>query len=89
MAGNAQWDWLTTTDRNRAPVELKSSDASLDFGTREEMLSEARSLTQVFGISRRIMSQFSNYTIGTCECDWETGDDSWDDMTGDFWRDHM
>ena len=51
MATNAAWDWSSSTDRNRPPTELKSTDDALDFGSREEMLSEARSLCQVFGRS--------------------------------------
>src|SRR5258707_256590 len=58
--------------RNRPAKNLSSVDSDMDMGTREAMASEARSLTQTFGIFRRIMRQYSAYTVGSCLMKWNT-----------------
>lgn len=75
--------------RYRAPRQLVSQDDSLDLGTRESLLSEARALCQVFPVSKRILRKYANYVVGDCRYKWNTGDDAVNVAYRDYWYDWM
>jgi len=75
--------------RYRAPRKLESQDESLDMGTRESLLSEARSLCQVFPVAKRILRKYANYVVGDCRYKWNTGDDAINVAYRDYWYSWM
>jgi capsid protein len=64
-------------------------DTDLDFGVREDLLSEARTLCQTYALCRRVIRQYSQYVIGTCNLKWDTGDQEWDDAAERQWQEWM
>lgn len=89
LASNSTMDFGKTVARRRPRPNLVSSDNELNYGTREEMMSEARNLCRTFGVANRIMRQYANYCIGTCEIDFATGVPEWDEAAEEFWRTSM
>lgn len=89
-AATGQWEgWQFNRYRNRPATRLESQDSTLDYGTREAMMSEARSLSQTFSIVRRIMRAYANYCVGSCLMKWNTGDVEVDRLYRKYWRDSM
>lgn len=84
---NSNWDFESSYARRRPGAQLQSSDADANYGTRESMMSDARDLCRIFGVTKRILRQYANYTVGTCEVDFNTGNDSWDEAAEQYWRD--
>lgn len=72
--------WERGPDRRRPRADLVSQDEEYNSGTREQMLSEARALCQTFGIGKNILGKFANYCVGSCEVDFFTGDEAWDEQ---------
>lgn len=60
--------------RDRPSQRLVAQDTDLDFGNREKLMSEARSLSQTFPIVRRILRTYSTYCVGNLRAQWQTGD---------------
>lgn len=75
--------------RNRPGPQLNSVDNEMDMGTREAMASEARALTQTFGVFKRIMRAYSGYTVGSCLMKWNTGNPEIDRAYRKYWREFM
>lgn len=76
-----QWEgWEHNRYRNRPATRLVSGDADLNFGKREQMVSEARALCQTFGIGKRILGQCSNYVVGSCVAQAKTSDEKWNEQ---------
>lgn len=71
--------------RGRPAARLVNQDSDLDLGTREKLTSEARSLSQVYGICNRILRLYANYCVGTCKAQFQTEDDEWNDMAESAW----
>ena len=70
-----QWEggnW--SRKRNRPPKRTASQDTDLNYGVREDLLSEARSLEQTYPITKRIKNQYASYCVGRCRIRWNTGD---------------
>lgn len=88
LAQNSQWDFENNTARRRNSARLVSQDTDLNYGTREEMMAEARVLCQTFGLASRILRQYANYCVGSCEIDFNSGDANWDAQAEEFWRQH-
>ena len=73
-AFSGYWEgWDKSRYRNRPNQRLVAQDTDLDLGTRESMLSEARSLAQTFPIIRRILKTYSTYCVGNLRVQWSTG----------------
>ncbi len=68
--------------RNRPRSIRIGEDATLDFGRREDLISEARSLCQTTGICNRIIRQYANYVVGQCQADWATSNPAWNELAG-------
>lgn len=75
--------------RQRGPRKLESQDDSLDMGTRESLMSEARQLCQVFPVTKRILRKYANYVVGDCRYKWSTGDDAINAAYRDYWYSWM
>ena len=89
-AATGEWEgWEKSRLRNRPATSLKSQDDSLDYGTREAMLSEARSLTQTFAICSHLMRIYGTYCVGSCLMKWNTGDPEIDRIYRKAWRDWL
>jgi len=92
MLGSAtgQWEgWERNRLRARPSAKLESQDKSLDCGTREQLLAEARSLCQVFPVAKRILHKFSAYTVGDLRYKWSTPDVTWNEQARDYWYSWM
>jgi capsid protein len=75
-----QWEGYERDRRRNRPAARKvGQDDDLNYGIREELLAEARALCQVFGIPNRILRQFANYVVGSCEIQWTTDNSDWND----------
>lgn len=86
VSSTGQWEGHERNRiRYRPPVQLTAQDESLDYGTRERMISEARSLCQVFPLALRILHKYSNYCVGDCRYKWSTGDAAVDVAFRDYW----
>lgn len=75
----------STRFRQRGPRALESQDRGLNFGIREDMLSESRALTQTFSIARKILRQYERHTVSSCRMKWNTGDPMVDKIYQDAW----
>lgn len=67
--------------RDRPGKRLAAQDTDLNFGVRENLLSEGRSLEQNDAVAKRIKNQYADYCVGQCNIKWNTGvpeiDKSW------------
>lgn len=72
--------------RQRAPRMLESQDRGLNYGIREDMLSESRSLAQTFSIIRKVIRQYANHVVSSCRMKWNTGDPALDKIYRDAWN---
>lgn len=89
-SASGQWEgWERNRLRARPAVRLETQDRSLDYGTREKLMSEARILCQIDPISRRVLSKFANYCVGDCRYKWNTGDDAISQAYRDYWYSWM
>jgi capsid protein len=88
LAENSAFDMDETTARRRKPFGHgnRSQDDDLNHGTREQLIHEARDLCQTFGLASRILRQYANYCVGTCEIDFNSGDPEWDREAEDYWK---
>lgn len=87
FAITGQWEgYEINRYRNRPFRRLRSQDADLDLGTREGLMSEARSLAQTFGIVESILSKFANYCVGPCRAQWYTSDRQWNKLAEKNWE---
>lgn len=75
--------------RNRPPKVLESQDSGLNYGIRESMVSEYRTLKQTFPIVRKINRQYANHCVGSCRLKWNTGDKLIDKAYADAWQSWM
>lgn len=85
MAGNWQGSEVNRL-RRRAPRNLESQDRSLNYGVREDLLSEARALAQTFPIARSIIRKYANHVVGSMRMKWNTGDPKIDKIYADAWQ---
>ncbi len=65
--------------RRRPRGKRVSQDSTLDYGVREDLLSEARDLCNKTGLPNRVLWQYRNYVVGTCQPRWLTSDKDWND----------
>ena len=63
--------------RNRPYARKVSQDADLNLGVREDLMAEARALSQTVPIVKRILRQYANYVVGDCKIQFDTTDDAW------------
>lgn len=90
VSPSGQWEGHETNRlRWRPPTRLTALDDSLDLGTREKMIGEARSLCQTFPLARRILRKYGNYVVGDCRYKWSTGDADTDIAYRDYWYSWM
>jgi capsid protein len=75
--------------RDRPQQRLVAQDTDLDFGNREKMMSEARSLSQTFPIIRRILRTYSTYCVGNLRVQWRTGNPEIDRRYESAWMSTM
>lgn len=75
--------------RDRPGKRTASQDADLNNGTRERLLSEARSLEQTFPIAKRIKNQYADYCVGRCNIRWNTGNPEHDASYREGWKQWM
>ncbi len=75
--------------RNRPGRQTASTDFGMDYGVRESMLSEARSLEQTFSICRKINRAYAKHVIGSCRMKWNTGDAAIDKLYSAAWQSWM
>jgi capsid protein len=73
-------------ERRRPARATESADTGLNFGVRENMLSEGRNLEQTFPLARRINRQYAKHTVGSCRMKWSTGDTKIDKAYSDAWQ---
>lgn len=74
-AFTGQWEgYERNRMRDRPGRRTGAQDTDLNYGIREDLLSEARSLQQTEPITKRIINQYSDYCIGKCNARWNTGD---------------
>jgi hypothetical protein len=73
--------------RDRPGVEFRSQEGSLNFGTREKQISEARVLCQTFPLCSHIIHSFQKYVVGSCIAEWNTGDKKIDEAYKANWID--
>jgi len=71
--------------RNRPGRDLSSVDFGLDYGLRENLLSESRALEQTFAICRRINRKYARHVVGSLRVKWNTGDANIDKAYADAW----
>jgi capsid protein len=82
-----QWEGAEHSRFRRRPgLDLSSQDKSLNFGERENLLSEARNLSQTFPLSRYINRKYANHVVGSCRMKWGTGDPEFDKIYSDAWQ---
>jgi hypothetical protein len=72
--------------RQRSSRALTSQDVGLNFGVREDLLSESRNLTQTFSMSGYINRKYANHVVGSCRMKWMTGDQEIDKIYSDAWQ---
>lgn len=85
-----QWEGGESTRfRQRAPRALESQDRGLNYGRREDMISEARALSQTFSILRKIVRQYANHVVSSCRMKWSTGVPAIDKAYADGWQNWM
>jgi hypothetical protein len=72
--------------RRRGQRDLSSQDARLNYGAREDLLSESRALAQTFPIARNINRKYANHVVGSCRIKWDTGDPAIDKIYADRWQ---
>lgn len=73
-AFTGQWNgWEIDRRRDRPGRRTVSQDTDLNYGVREKLLSEARSLEQTFPIAKRIKRKYADYCVGRCNIRWNTG----------------
>ena len=85
-----QWEggnW--SRKRNRPPKRTASQDTDLNYGVREDLLSEARALEQTYPITKRIKNQYAAYCVGKCRIRWNTGDRAIDKIYRAAWDSWM
>jgi capsid protein len=75
--------------RNRPGRRTASQDTDLNYGVREDLLSEARSLEQTYPIAKRIKNQWADYVVGRCHLRWNTGVDTIDKAYKEAWKSWM
>jgi capsid protein len=75
--------------RRRGFRQLDSQDRGLNYGVREDLLSEARALSQTFPIARCINRKYANHVVGSCRLKWNTGDSAVNKIYGDAWQNWM
>jgi capsid protein len=81
-----QWEgYELNRYRNRPFRRLTSQDTDLDYGNREGLMSEARSLSQTFGIVDSILFKFANYCVGPCKVQFLTPDERWNELAESHW----
>lgn len=89
-AATGQWEGFEKNRfRDRPPTILRSQDDSLDYGTREAMMSESRSLTQTFALCSHLMRIYGTYCVGSCLMKWNTGDPAIDRIYRKAWREWL
>jgi capsid protein len=72
--------------RQRSSRALTSQDVGLNFGVREDLLSESRNLAQTFSMSGYINRKYANHVVGSCRMKWNTGDQEIDKIYSDAWQ---
>jgi hypothetical protein len=75
--------------RDRPGRRLAGQDTDLNYGERENLLSEARALEQTHPITKRIKNQYASYCVGRCRIRWNTGDDVIDKIYRENWDNWM
>ena len=75
--------------RSRPIKRTAALDTDLNYGTREELLSEARSLEQTYPIAKRIKKKYADYVVGRCKIRWNTGDKNLDEAYKKAWESWM
>lgn len=75
--------------RNRPGRATESQDRGLNYGVREDLLSEARSQAQTFPLARSINRKYANHCVGSLRIKWGTGDTDIDSAYGDAWQTWM
>lgn len=75
--------------RNRPGKRMASQDTDLNYGMREKLLSEARSLEQTFPIAKRVKNQYADYCVGRCNIRWNTGNATHDASFREGWKSWM
>lgn len=75
--------------RDRPGRRLVGQDTDLNYGVREDLLSEARSLVQTEPVAKRVANQFGEYCVGKCNARWSTGDRNIDAIYRQNWKDWM
>ena len=84
------WEGSERTRQRRRPARaLESQDRGLNYGLREDMLSEARAQAQTFPIARSINRKYANHVVGSCRMKWRTGDPAMDKTYADAWQTWM
>lgn len=88
VTGNSgQWDgWQQNRMRNRPGVRLAGDDVDRNYGIREALLSEARSLAQTDDLINSITEKYSEYCVGKCICRWDTLPDAINKQYRSAWR---
>lgn len=87
---STQWEGGESSRfRQRAPRALESQDRGLNYGVREDMLSESRSLAQTMPITRLINRKYANHVVSSCRMKWHTGDPAVDKQYNDAWQTWM
>ena len=82
-----QWEGGESNRLRRRPGRaLESQDRGVNYGVREDLLSEARSQAQTFPLARSINRKYANHCVGSLRIKWNTGDDSVDRIYHDAWQ---
>ena len=68
---------------------MTHESTDLNFGVRDEMISEARSLCQTFPIAKRITNKYANYCVGRLRIKWNTRSRNKDLAYESYWRTWM
>lgn len=74
-----QWEgWEQNRFRERPGRRTAAEDTDLNYGIRELLISEARSLEQTYPVAKRIANKFADNCVGKCKVKWDTGNPAHD-----------
>lgn len=89
IAGKEAWDLFNTPARRRPTLNLSSQDNDLDYGNQDDIVSGVRHMGRTFGIVRKILRTYANHVVGSCEANWTTGNEAWDTLAEERWKENM
>lgn len=72
--------------RDRPGRRTAGQDVDLNYGVREDLLSEARSLHQTEPVVKRVVDQYATYCVGKCNARWNLGEKDSDIAIAEIYR---